>query len=66
MAQVVSFQKLCHDCDTDAKAQKQKFASDLRTREIGPENAILIGVACGAWIDHFQEGLVQSGKEGQA
>jgi hypothetical protein len=38
----------------------------LRTREIGPKRAVLIGIARGARIDDFQESFVEPRPESQA
>lgn len=65
-AQTVSLQKLRDDGDADAKAKRTKFVGDLSAGKIGPENAILIGIAGRAWIDDLQESFVQAGEERQA
>jgi len=65
-AQTMSLQKLRDDGDADVKAEGTKLAGDLSAGKIGPENAVLIGIAGGAWIDDLQKGFVQAGKERQA
>ena len=65
-AQTMSLQKLRDDGDADAKAEGTKFLGDLSAGKIGPENAVLIGVTGGAWIEDLQKSLVQAGKERQA
>lgn len=65
-AQTMSLQELRDDGDADAKAEGTKLVGNLSTGKIGPENAILIGIASGAWIDDLQESFVQAGKERQA
>lgn len=65
-AQTMALQKLGHNADTHAKTSPQKFLGDLGTRKIGPQNAVLIGIACRVRIDDVQKGLVDSWKKRQA
>lgn len=65
-AQTMSLQKLRDDGDADAKAEGTKLVGDLSAGKIGPENAVLIGIAGGAGIDDSQKSFVQAGKERQA
>jgi hypothetical protein len=62
----MSLQKLRDDGDANAKAEGTKIMGDLSAGKIGPENAVLIGIAGGAWIDDLQKSFVQAGKERQA
>jgi hypothetical protein len=64
-AQTMSLQKLRDDGDADAKAEGTKLMGDLSAGKIGPENAVLIGIAGSAWIDDLQKSFVQAGKERQ-
>jgi len=64
-AQTMSLQELRDDGDADAKAEGTKFTGNLSAGKIGPENAVLIGIAGSAWIDDLQESFVQAGKERQ-
>jgi hypothetical protein len=64
--QTMPFQELRDDGDADAKAEGAKLVGNLSPGKIGPENAILVGIASGAWIDDLQESFVQAGKERQA
>jgi hypothetical protein len=63
--QAMAFQELRHHGDTHAKAAPQEFLGDLGTREVGPKDAVAIGVARRMGIDDLQEGLVDPGKEHQ-
>ena len=65
-AQTMSLQKLRDDGEADAKANGTKLVGDLSAGKIGPENAVLIGIASGAWINDFQKSLIQTRKERQA
>lgn len=65
-AQTMPLQKLRDDGDADAKAEGTKLVGDLSAGKIGPENAILIGIAGSAWIDDLQKSFVQAGKQRQA
>jgi hypothetical protein len=62
-AQTMSLQELRDDGDADAKAEGTKLVGNLSPGQIGPENAILVRIAGGAWIDDLQESFVQAGKE---
>lgn len=64
-AQTVSFQELRDDGDADAKAESQQFVGDLRPGQVGPENALAVGIARGVWIDDFEEGIIETGEEGE-
>lgn len=57
-AQAMAFQKLGHHTDAHAKTSPQKLLGDLWTRKIGPQNAILIGIARRVRIDDVQKGVV--------
>ena len=62
----MALEQLRHHPDTDAEAQMLEFLGDFGAGQIGPEDALLVRVSCGAWVKDFQEGGGESGKEGQA
>ena len=62
----MTFQKLVNHRDADAKSERQQFVGDLCAREVGPEDAIPIRITRSARIDDLQEGVIQTGEEGQA
>ena len=63
--QAMAFQELRHNGDAHAKASPQKILDDLGTRQVGPKDAVLVGVARRVGIDDLQEGLVDPWKERQ-
>ena len=49
--QAMRSQELRHDGDTHAKASTPKFLGDLGTREVGPKDAVFVGISRGMGID---------------
>ena len=65
MSQAMTIQELSHDSDTHTKASPQQFFGNLGPRQIGPQNAVLVGVASRPGIDDLQKGSVDSRKKRQ-
>lgn len=61
----MAFQELRDHGDTHAEAALQKLLGNLGTRQVGPKDAVLVGIARGMGIDDVQEGRVDLWKESQ-
>ena len=66
VAQAVAFEQLGHHHDADAEAQQEEFLGNLGAGQVGPQDAVLVGVTGGAGVEDPKEGSVEAGEEAQA
>jgi hypothetical protein len=59
----MAFQELRYDGDAHAKASTQESLDDLGARQVGPKDAVSVGIAGRVGIDDLQEGVVDRRKE---